>query len=75
MTNIALKNSVVFQAAEDLDMTCAAMLTGPDGKFTNFSIDRDLAWLMVTELVYHLRRQEERIANAPIQVSSIQAER
>jgi len=65
--HIPLKPAVVFTAPQDLDVTCNVQLTLPDGKFSRFTIDREMAYGMVIELVYHLRRQEEAQADAPIQ--------
>ena len=60
-----LKPTMRFQHSDDLDVTCHAILAGPDGKFTNFDIDRELAYIILFELVHHLRRQEKEIADAP----------
>ena len=59
-----LKPVLRFQYSDDPDVTAFAMLTGPDGKFINFSVDREMAYTMLTEMAYHLRRQEERKVDA-----------
>jgi hypothetical protein len=73
--HVPLKPTMVFQKSDSVDDTVHAQLTLPDGKFTRFSIDREMAYGMVIELVYHLRRQEELIANAPVQISPVEAAR
>tara|TARA_R110000824_G_scaffold30128_9_gene99431 strand:+ start:906 stop:1145 length:240 start_codon:yes stop_codon:yes gene_type:complete len=65
--HVPLKPTITFQATDDVSITASCILTGPDGKFVNFSLDREMAYGMAIELVYHLRRQEELIANAPVQ--------
>ena len=60
-----LKSVMNFQASQDPEVTCFAKLSGPNGRFTDFTIDRDLAYLMISELTYHLKRQEKVIADAP----------
>ena len=67
---LCLKPYMVFQASGDLDITCHTKLSGPNGRFVDFSIDREMAYMVVTELIYHLRRQEEAIANAPVKIPS-----
>ena len=42
-----------------------AKLIMPDGKFSNFEIDREMAHMMVVELTYHMYLQTGRILNAP----------
>jgi|TARA_R110000823_G_C15869143_1_gene493984 hypothetical protein len=65
MSDTPLKAAMTFQYSDNPDITCYAMLTGPNGKFTNFEIDRDMAHIMMVELIHHMRRQEGVIANAP----------
>ena len=65
MTTPALKTSFVVQASDDLGQTAFVQLSLPDGKFVNFSIDRDAAYALAFDLMYHIHRQEKAIADAP----------
>jgi hypothetical protein len=60
-----LRPTLIFQAAQDVALTAHAKLAGPDGTFVNFEIDRELAYGIITELVYHLNRQERALAEEP----------
>tara|TARA_R110000796_G_scaffold41094_3_gene101442 strand:+ start:1457 stop:1747 length:291 start_codon:yes stop_codon:yes gene_type:complete len=62
---LELKPAMVFQYSNDPKATCYAKLIMPDGRFSNFEIDRDMAHLMMIELLHHMKRQEGIIANAP----------
>ena len=66
MSDTPLKAAMVFQYSDNPDVTAYAKLIGPDGKFTNFEIDRDMAHIMLVELIHHMKRQEGIIANAPV---------
>ena len=63
---LALKPTMIFHQSQDLDVTCFAKLLGTDGRFIDFAIDRDMAWNMIVELNFHLKRQEDHRANAPV---------
>ena len=65
MTTPALKPSFMVQASDDLGQTAFVQLSLPDGKFVNFSIDRDAAYALAFDLMYHIHRQEKAIADAP----------
>ena len=65
MTTPALKPFFIVQASDDLDQTAFVQLSLPDGKFVNFSIDREVAYALAFDLMYHLHRQEKAIADAP----------
>jgi hypothetical protein len=43
-----------------------ARLSGPTGKFVNFSIDKPLAEKLLAELQHHLKRYEERNGRSPL---------
>tara|TARA_R110000803_G_scaffold56795_1_gene114215 strand:+ start:3826 stop:4041 length:216 start_codon:yes stop_codon:yes gene_type:complete len=62
---VEMKAAIVFQASLDPGTTCYAKLIMPDGKFSNFEIDREMAHMMVVELTYHMYLQTGRILNAP----------
>jgi hypothetical protein len=62
---VEMKATIVFQAAQATGTTCYAKLIMPDGKFSNFEIDREMAHMMVVELTYHMYLQTGRILNAP----------
>lgn len=62
---IEMKPAIVFQASQDPNITCYAKLIMPDGKFSNFEIDREMAHMMLVELLYHTHLQTGRILNAP----------
>ena len=55
----------MVQASDDLGQTAFVQLSLPDGKFVNFSIDRDAAYALAFDLMYHIHRQEKAIADAP----------
>ena len=63
-----LQPSMVFHQSDNLDFICHAKVIGVDGRFIDFSIDRDLAFIMMIELTHHLKRHAERRDNAPVQV-------
>ena len=66
-----LKPAVVFHHSEDPDVTAHVRAVGLDGKFMDIALDRELAYNMLTELVYHLRRQEKLIAEQPVNLGSV----
>ena len=62
-----LKPASIIQDSKDPDVTCYAKLLVPDGAFITFEINRGLAYGILTEMAYHLRRQEGIQANAPVE--------
>ena len=68
-----LQPSMVFHQSDNLDFVCYAKVIGVDGRFIDFSIDRDLAFIMMIELTHHLKRHAERKDNAPVQIPPKQA--
>lgn len=63
-----LQPSMVFNQSGNLDFVCHAKVIGVDGRSIDFSIDRDLAFIMMIELIHHLKRHAERKDNAPVKV-------
>jgi len=54
--------------SDDPQFIARAKLVLPDGRFTDFSIDRDMAYSLVTELMYHLNKHEKDVPDAPTQI-------
>ncbi len=62
-----LKPALVIQDSADPNVTCYAKLITLDGKFINFEMDRELAYGLLIEMAYHLKRQEGIQANASVE--------
>ena len=60
-----IKPNIVFTFSDNPEVTCYAMLSGPDGSFVNFPVHRELANQLVKELSYYLKRQEKLINEQP----------
>lgn len=53
-----LKPLINFTQSNDPNVTAYAKLIMPDGKFSNFAVDREMAKGIITELSYHLNRRK-----------------
>ena len=58
--NTSLQPSMVFHQSDNPDYICHTKVVGVDGKFLDFSIDRDLGHVIMVEIMYYLKRHEER---------------
>jgi len=65
---------IIVSHSENTDFVCHAKIIGTDGKVMDLSITRETAQTLLTELIYHMRRQEERIADAPVEIPTTKAE-
>ena len=58
-----------FTHSDNLDFTCHVKLVGQDARVTDWSITPEAAVTAITYLRYYIKRQKERLADAPIDVS------
>ena len=63
-----LQPSMVFHQSDNPNYICHAKVVGVDGRFLDFSIDRDLGHIIMVEIMYYLKRHEERNFNASVQI-------
>jgi hypothetical protein len=61
-----MKTHINFTASEHPDYIAHAKLVFPDGKFSNFTVSRDMAVMLVAELGHHLVRHKEKMKNVPL---------